>query len=702
MFMRQLIAVILLLSATGPAQAGQSTVVANPIRKVVSLMQNMQKEIEAEGEKEKELFEKFMCFCNGNSADLAKGAADAKAMIEEHSSKLKSSEAEKSQAEQDIVGHKSDQAAAEKDLAEATAVRAKEESEAAASVADSETNIKAVAAAIPALEKGMGGAALMQTADSDRLNKIFDSFPFHDENDRSNLLAFFQDGGDYAPQSGQIVGIMKQMKDEMEATLATTKEDEAKAVETFQSLKTSKEGEIEAAKEAIETKTKRSGELAVIIVESQDGLDDQQTELADTEKFINNLDEQCANKQKEWDERQKVRAQEVQAVSEAIEILNDDDALDTFKKAIPSEFVQQGMSLLQRSTRSASPMKRAAAIMAQVTSKPLVHSTESGLMLFTLKSKLRRSSRSGAHGGFESVTKMIDDLVGVEAKEQEQDDTEKPWCNGEFEKSAKEETAEKVEIERLTAVLSEKTDRIAELEDDIKAMAEQIPELDKTVAEATEERKEGHEQYLEELHMAQVAVELVEKAQQRMLKFYNPVLYKAPPKRERTMEEKIIDGGFFAQLRSARRTASRVAPPVAPETFSGGAPAKNDKSTGVIALMDQIIGDLKDDIKDSEREEKTAQKDYQELMEDSKADREGLTKGIAAREAEKANLSIKKGDVTESERADEKDVLLIEKHVVELHGSYDFILENYDARKEARTEEMGQLKNAKAALAGAK
>merc|ERR1719313_54223 len=285
MFMRQLIAVILLLSATGPAQAGQSTVVANPIRKVVSLMQNMQKEIEAEGEKEKELFEKFMCFCNGNSADLAKGAADAKAKIEEYSSRLKSSEAEKSQAEQDIVGHKSDLAAAEKDLAEATAVRAKEEGEAAASVADSETNIKAVAAAIPALEKGMGGAALMQTADSDRLNKIFDSFPFHDENDRSNLLAFFQDGGDYAPQSGQIVGIMRQMKDEMEATLATTNEDEAKAVETFASMKTSKEGEIETAKEAIETKTKRSGELAVIIVESQDGLDDQQTELADTEKF---------------------------------------------------------------------------------------------------------------------------------------------------------------------------------------------------------------------------------------------------------------------------------------------------------------------------------------------------------------------------------------------------------------------------------
>ena len=347
-------------------------------------------------------------------------------------------------------------------------------------------------------------------------------------------------------------------------------------------------------------------------------------------------------------------------------------------------------------------MKRAAAIMAQVTSKPLVHSTESGLMLFTLKSKLRRSSRSGAHGGFESVTKMIDDLVGVEAKEQETDDKEKPWCNGEFEKSDTEKTSENVEITRLTADVAEKADRIAELEDLISGMAEQIPELDKAVSEATEERKEGHEQYLEELHMAQVAVELVRKAQQRMLKFYNPVLYKAPPKRERTMEEKIIDGGFFAQVTRTMHKTSKVAPPVAPETFEGGAPEKNSKSTGVIALMDQIIGDLEDDMKDSERDEKTAQKDYQKLMEDSQEKRLGLTKGIAAREGEKANLALKKADTEEALKADEKDVLLIEKHVGELHGACDFILNNYDARKEARAEEMGQLKNAKAALAGAK
>merc|ERR1719269_329428 len=81
---------------------------ANPIRKIVTLMQNMIKEIEAEGEKEKELFEKFMCFCSANTGDLGKAEEDAKARIDELSAKLKSEEAEKVQLEQELVDHKAD------------------------------------------------------------------------------------------------------------------------------------------------------------------------------------------------------------------------------------------------------------------------------------------------------------------------------------------------------------------------------------------------------------------------------------------------------------------------------------------------------------------------------------------------------------------------------------------------------------------
>merc|ERR1719172_353085 len=102
---------------------------ANPIRKIVTLLQNMQKEVEAEGAKEKELFDKFMCFCSGNSGDLKKKAADAKASIEELGAKLKAEEAEKVQLGQELIDHKKDRESAGSDIEEATMLRGKEEAE---------------------------------------------------------------------------------------------------------------------------------------------------------------------------------------------------------------------------------------------------------------------------------------------------------------------------------------------------------------------------------------------------------------------------------------------------------------------------------------------------------------------------------------------------------------------------------------------
>merc|ERR1719375_2939174 len=154
-------------------------------------------------------------------------------------------------------------------------------------------------------------------------------------------------------------------------------------------------------------------------------------------------------------------------------------------------------------------------------------------MLFTLKTKLRLLSRS--HGDFA-------------------EDTQKPWCNGEFEKSAREDKAEHKEISMLDAEMQEETDQIAALEEEIKPLAGENADLDKSVVEATEQRKEEHAEYLEGAQLAQTAIALIEKAKQRLVKFYNPVLYKAPPKTEMTMEEKIIAAGSASllQLRGTR------------------------------------------------------------------------------------------------------------------------------------------------------
>jgi len=674
---------LVLLALIVPAQCVSEG--ANPIRKVVTLMQNMQKEIEAEGAKEKELFEKFMCYCSGGTGDLKKAIADGTASIEELSAKLKSEEAEKAGTAQELIGHKKDRESAGADLEEATMLRGKEEAAYTAEKADSETNIAQMAAAIPALEKGMGGAALVQMPGANNLKHIIETYSNVDEQDRRDALAFLEQSSESTGASDQIVGILKAMKDDMEAELKETIAAEEKAVAGFAELKASKEKEIEMATEAIETKTARSGELAVSVVQTKDALEDATEEVADTTKFLATLEADCGTKEKEMAVRASQRAAEVAAISDAIGILNDDDALDVFKKAMPSVLVQT-TGFLQKARNSATGANKAQAILAALAQKSKDVNVK--LVLFTLNSKLKQK------GGFDDVIKMVDDMVVLLGKQNVEDAKQKDWCEGEFDKSADEEAAAKTKLAQTDASLSELTDEIGTLMEEIAGLTAGIAALDKSVADATTIRKEEHATYVEAMQLNEVALGLVKKASQRLQKFYNPTLYKAAPKTERTMEQKIIDAGTFAQIQQ------HVAPPPAPEMPSGDV-AKSSKSAGVIGMMDTIMKDLASDMKEAEYEEKTAQKDYAELMADSQTTRAGDVKALTGKTATKAETEATLMTTKEVRGQTATDLKQVGTVIADLHVSCDFIMQNFDLRKEARTSEIEGLKNAKAVLSGA-
>jgi len=593
-----------------------------------------------------------------------------------------------------LIAHKADREGAESDISEATTLREKEAGEFAAEKADSETNIAQMASAIPALEKGMGGAALLQMPGADRLQKIVQSYANVDSEDRRNVIAFFQQNGDYAPASGQIVGILKGMKDDMEAELKEAVAQEEKAIAGFADLKASKEKEIEMATEAIETKTGRSGEVAVSAVQTKDSLEDTQNELADTEKFIVQLSTECATKEKEWAERSKVRAEEVKAISEAISILNDDDALDVFKKARPSAFTQEQMGFLQKSNGPASQAKKAQAILAAAAKK--ANNPNLNLLLYTLNSKLKMSSK-GKTQGLESVIKMIDDMVVLLGKDQADDDKSKTFCEDELEKTTDEQKAASDKKAQVEAEIAEATDAVSALADAIAGLQQDIKDLDKAVAQATEQRKAEHEEFVESQQLNEAASQLVEKAKNRMQKFYNPTLYKAAPKTENTMEEKIIQAGTFAQIQS-HRSKDEEDSDVAP-TFS--AYQKSEKSAGVIGLMDMMVQEIATDMKDAAYDEKTSQADYAKLMQESEETRAANSKGIVTKTSSKAEVEAKLDTAKGSLTATNTDLDLIAATLGDLHMQCDFLLQNYGLRQEARTNEIESLKNAKAILSGA-
>jgi len=277
----------------------------NPIRRVVSMLQMMQKKVEAEGVKEKELFDKFMCWCQTGGADLKKSIEAAETKIPQLESQIKEVGGEKVQLAADVKQHRIDRDAAKQAMAEATAIREKEAAAFEKETSEDKSNIDAMARAIAALEKGMSGSFL-QTSGGAVLRRLTMTVDLDDE-DREALTSFLSQGQaeGYAPQSGQITGILKQMKDTMEAALAEAMAQEEKAKADYKGLMVAKKKEIEALQKSIETKLARIGEMGVEVVNMMEDLDDTKKSLEEDKAFLADLEKNCATKEAEWAARQK-------------------------------------------------------------------------------------------------------------------------------------------------------------------------------------------------------------------------------------------------------------------------------------------------------------------------------------------------------------------------------------------------------------
>merc|ERR1719456_473984 len=122
----------------------ESESMANPIRKVVTLLQMMQKKVEAEGAKEAELFEKFMCYCKSSGETLAKSLADGEMKMPQLASDIKEAESAKAQLEEELAQHQTDRDDAKAAMAKATEIREKEAAAFAKEESEDKANIEAL------------------------------------------------------------------------------------------------------------------------------------------------------------------------------------------------------------------------------------------------------------------------------------------------------------------------------------------------------------------------------------------------------------------------------------------------------------------------------------------------------------------------------------------------------------------------------
>merc|ERR1719498_2163250 len=131
------------------------------------------------------------------------------------------------------------------------------------------------------------------------------------------------------------------MTETMEKALALATEEETASIKTYDELMAAKTKEINALTKSIEKKIAQIGELGVKLVTEKEDLDDTTKSLIQDEAFLKDLEKNCKTKEDEWAVRTKVRAEELLALADTIRILNDDDALELFKKTLPAPSLVQ-------------------------------------------------------------------------------------------------------------------------------------------------------------------------------------------------------------------------------------------------------------------------------------------------------------------------------------------------------------------------
>merc|ERR1719236_145883 len=152
----------------------------------------------------------------------------------------------------------------------------------------------------------------------------------------------------YAPASGQIFGILKQMKETFESNLSQSQKDELANQKAFEDLKAAKEEEIAASQAQIDTKTRELATTDEKLAQSKQDIEDTRASLSADEEFLMMLKEKCAMTDAEWEERQKTRQEEIEAVSKALAILSSDDAHDLFTKTFNPALLEKENSQHQR------------------------------------------------------------------------------------------------------------------------------------------------------------------------------------------------------------------------------------------------------------------------------------------------------------------------------------------------------------------
>lgn len=633
-----------------------------PVSKVISLLKDMLKTLQKEAEEDEEIYDKLACWCDTNNKEKSKSIADAQnqiAMLEKSVEELTATAAGLGA---EIENLETEVKANQEALDKATALRAKEYGEFNSEEKDMIESITALKSAIAVLSKHhsflqmpLSHIGLVAASVQNEMNKHSSLLDGVLTTSQRKTINNFVQNPSYAPRSGEIFGILTTMLETFESNLSAEQKEELASVQAYKELKAAKEDMIAAGQSQIDEKTQQKAAAEAKIAADKEAIADTSASLSADEKYLAMLKDKCSTTDAEWEERQKTRAGEMEAISKALAILNTDEAHDLFTKTFNAAFVQKQASM--HSTRRAQ-----AARLLMAAAKKAHNPT-----LSTLAVRVRLDA-------FTRVKKAIDDMVAELTKEKNDEIAHKDFCVGEFNKNEMDTTKKENEKTDVTAKIADLDMTIKTLSDEIETLTKEISEAMKEIAIAGQNREKENKEF-------QVVL-----ADQR------------DTQNVLTTALKVLKA-WYEKAGFLQRKEEPAGPPPPPGFSEYKASAG---SNPVMAALETIIKDAKNMEAETIRSEENEQKAYEDLVKETNSVIEAKKKQKVDKSELKAKAESAQIEATKTKEDVSLELEQLANYLGELHTSCDYIMKNFEVRQTARDEEIEALKQAKAILSGAK
>jgi len=637
-----MLAFVLFLAAHG------ARISETPITRVVNLLKEMENTLNSEMDEDEKLFQQLSCWCTSGMGEKEAAVSEATEKITELTATMESLTAKSAELKTTIETTEKNVAANKEALATATAQREKDGKAFHDKELDQIQNLENMKAALTVMAKHDNAAfpqmspSFLQTGDStgwsaDDMETVRRAL-------RSQSV-FMQDNSVYTPayesQSGEILGVLKQMKETMENDLKEAQKKEQLDAAAFDELRRAKTAEIEAGEKKAEDKEDVLSDTDMKNAEAAEDKEQTEKVMAEDQKFIVSLKKTCENANKNFELRKKSRLEEIKAVSETIGILTSDEARDNQRATYGGS-----ASFLQTRQRKALQKIRASTRM-------------------TLASKVRLDN-------FDAIKKVMDDMINNLKKQQAAEVEKNDECKELLHDNEMKRLRKQDDIDNLGAQIGELEQTIKQTSARIEEAKTEINDLQVSLQKASEDRKAENLEFQKTVTDQTMTISILHKAMERLSKFYDAA---------------------FVQKSNHKLHQTPPVPQMEYKPSSGAG--------GIMSMIEKLIYDAKEMVKETKEGESEAQASYEETVVDTFDSVAALMKEVSTKTEE--NAENKKALL--QAQADEKDAIAdldrLKKTNIDIHGDCDYLMKNFDSRQEARGAEMEVLLKEQEILSGA-